>query len=120
MARRVWLGRCVEERSDRRRTRTMKRRDKRRPHKPTIWVVSEDRAGAYVIQAILHAKNINANVEPRQTGNLTALAKQLDRILDAVLHQMRADDCIIVLHDTDDSTQANRKWYKQIGEICGR
>lgn len=88
---------------------------------PAIWLIPEDKTGFYVFQAILSAKGINAHLKLWGEANgISRLANQLEDLIKIALRRKAEQDCIVVLHDTDDSVQANRLLYDAIKQICER
>lgn len=84
-----------------------------------IWLISEDETGHLVFDAICREHNLAARVEPIGTmKGINLLAQQLEELLKIAIGRRREGDCIIVLHDTDDSVQTNRTAYQTIRRIC--
>src|SRR5258708_5546303 len=97
----------------------MKPRGRGRPDTPTIWLIPEDRTGFFVFQAIVEKRKLNAHVVLRgKAESFDKLAIEIEDVLISVLEEMQPGDCIIILHDTDDSVQTDRKWYKHIDKVC--
>jgi hypothetical protein len=97
----------------------MKRQHQRRPSKPIIYLIAEDKTGEQVFRAIIQKRGVNADVRFRgKAEGVVPLAEELKELIDTVLHEKSGKDCIVVLHDTDDSVQTYREHYKQIALIC--
>src|SRR5258708_965229 len=97
----------------------MKRRGQQRPIRPTIYLIAEDKTGQFVLKAILSKRGIKADVQLRgKAEGVSSLAREIKELIDTILQQKSGKDCIVVLHDTDDSTQTYREDYYRIEQIC--
>ena len=93
----------------------------RRNLKPTIYLLAEDKTGYFVFQAIVREKSINATVKllGRAEG-VSNLANEVEELIRLALTEKFPKDCIVVLHDTDDSVQAYRESYDKITRVCDK
>ncbi|MEP7285648.1 MAG: hypothetical protein ABI947_07770 [Chloroflexota bacterium] len=97
----------------------MKRRND--PARPTVWLIPEDLTGYYVFEAIFREKQLNTHLELRgRAEGVAKLAKEVEGLIETLLREKSPTDCIIILHDTDESVQENRKSYLEIERICDK
>jgi hypothetical protein len=87
--------------------------------KPVIYLLAEDVTGFHVMQAIIREKRINATIKLRgQAQGLSILANEVEELIQLTLVEKNPEDCIVILHDTDDSVQTYREHYEKIERIC--
>lgn len=97
----------------------MKRKRKRSQLGPTIHLIAEDQTGYFVFDTIIRKKGIKAVVElVAKPKNLSDLGSKIEALIRLAIDRKKGKDCIIVLHDTDDSVETNRKHYERIAQAC--
>jgi hypothetical protein len=88
----------------------------------TIWLIVEDDYDGKVVQSILSARNIHVRVQilnpSGNTGGISRLVTQIEKLVATARSQKENNDCIAVLHDADEFTQPDRSVYNQIAKIC--
>lgn len=91
-----------------------------------IILICEGMDDAEVVRSLLRAKGINVRVDARVPVNrgISALAKEIDRLVLSALADKRKDrrTCVAVLHDADElsASEAVRHSHRRIAEICSR
>ncbi|MHB8629985.1 MAG: hypothetical protein ACYDBJ_27090 [Aggregatilineales bacterium] len=94
-------------------------RPRRTSPKPVIYLLAEDQTGYFVFQAIVRERKINAIVRLRGAAEgVSLLANEVEELILLILKEKSSKDCIVVLHDTDDSVQPYREDYDKIVRIC--
>jgi hypothetical protein len=89
----------------------------------TLWLIVEDEHDGEAIKALLTAKRLDIKVKVKQptggSGGISRLARSLNENIRTAKAQMKASDCIVVLHDWDiQKQQHNRDHYRKIEDIC--
>jgi hypothetical protein len=88
----------------------------------TIYLIVEDETDAEVVRAILAKKNSSLRISHLKpagnSGGLSRLAEDLEKLIKTAIQKRKKGDCIAVLHDADLQTQQNRKAYDEIKKIC--
>ncbi len=96
---------------------------------PTIWLIVEDETDGHMVQALLDGalgqnKIRVAWLNPTgNTGGVSRLAHQLERLIQDAQRKRNPGDCIAVLHDADEligHTPEERKPYRRIKVICDK
>jgi hypothetical protein len=88
----------------------------------TIWLITEGRAEAEIVTAIVKRHLPRLRVErlhaPGKNPNLSLLASHLEALIETARERRRQGDCIVVLHDADFHTRVDRADYERIARIC--
>lgn len=87
----------------------------------TIWLITEDESDYEVVIHILRAKGFRIRVEwlklSGKSGGISRLVSQLELQLELALARKGQNDCVVVLHDQD-NTQPDRRHYQDIAAAC--
>jgi hypothetical protein len=87
----------------------------------TIWLITEDESDYEVVVHILRAKGFRVRVErlklEGKSGGISRLAAQLELLIEAALERKGPHDCVVVLHDQDE-TEPDRSHYDSIATAC--
>lgn len=95
----------------------MKRRGNATNNK--IHLIAEDKTGEFVFKEIIRKKDIAVRVVAYgKAVGVSTLAREIKGLLATILRKSSAQDCIIVLYDTDISVQTDREHYQKIAQIC--
>jgi hypothetical protein len=90
---------------------------------PTMWLIVEGDSDPKVIRRILEQKKIVVRVEPifpeHGGRGVPLLAEHLETLINYAIQRKNPDDCIVVFHDIDETTNVYRKHYETINAICG-
>lgn len=89
-----------------------------------IWLIAEDESDLEVVQSILARKKFAIKVLLRKPdaaqGGISRFAKELDKLVRNIRERKEPNDCIAVLHDTDEHHETNRERYDHIKQICAK
>lgn len=90
----------------------------------TMWLIVESDKDGLIFQAILKKIQPDVRVKYRRPsgarGGISRLANQLHELIEEAINQQPMPDCIVVLYDSDEHTQPDRRDYEHIEETCKR
>jgi hypothetical protein len=89
----------------------------------TLWVIAEDESDIIILRTILERRNIRVRVPTTYvleggSGGLSRLVQQAEDYIRLAKAEKEEGDCIVVLHDWDSQSEANRALYEAVERIC--